>query len=753
MPQFLFFSYFGPSRRSDHRVVEIRLDFDPGELPKLPQQVTDARQLLIDAGILSGEMSYFDEPHPDVRMDWYLTLLAQTALLFQRRNGHRVEFFSVSSKPDKNQCTVLVQHEHSKVGVEAVKLAIEVFTGKLKSLIKAYCSFSEFAQECLLPLETETIIKYARRRNIPFLQAEREPLSGRLDTGFRVRRNGLLILGHGRSSRILDGTFCVDLANDYLKALLRNPDQRRALLRQLSIPTAPAEPGGSADSGQYFLLVINKQVTAVEQLDDGSRQMVGDVHESLLDMCQAVSQQISFAPVAINLQALNISQSLAHTGGVVEDIDLAPDLGQLLAGCEDHSELLGKAANDLIDWLFPDQAASRIPIIALTGTNGKTTTSRMISHIVHTSGRKPGLVCTDGIFLNGRQLTNTDASSFLGHTRVLGSKTVDFAVLETHHRGIAVRGFAFYNCNIAVCLNVTDEHLQKGEIESVEEMARIKCALLERASDAVVLFADDSNCLAMLEFIKADTICLVSLQSNVESLRELCRPKSACFCVLETIKGGDWIVLFIHQQRIPVMPVIDIPATFKGTARFNVSNAMHAIAASYLSGFSVSTIRSALNIFSAGQEFTPGRMNVINDLAFQIIIDFAHNPDGMKKVSEFIDLQTVTGRKVIAFAGSGKRNDATNTKTAQAVAGHFDFYFCKDYEPSDPPKRRYVASFMQQVLIKEGVPAEHTAVLTFGRDAIYAILDACKPGDLLLMLLGHVEKKTVPGYIKEYAAR
>jgi len=201
------------------------------------------------------------------------------------------------------------------------------------------------------------------------------------------------------------------------------------------------------------------------------------------------------------------------------------------------------------------------------------------------------------------------------------------------------------------------------------------------------------------------------------------------------------------------MPVADIPATFKGTARFNVSNAMHAIAASYLAGFPVSTIRAALNIFSAEKEFTPGRMNVINDLSFQIIIDFAHNPDGMTKVSEFIDLQSVTGRKVLAFAGASKRNDATNTKMAEAVAGHYDFYFCKDYEPIDPPKSRYVASFMQQVLIKEGVPAEQTAVLTFGRDAIYDILDACKPGDLLLMLLGHVEMKTVPGYIKEYAAR
>ena len=180
---------------------------------------------------------------------------------------------------------------------------------------------------------------------------------------------------------------------------------------------------------------------------------------------------------------------------------------------------------------------------------------------------------------------------------------------------------------------------------------------------------------------------------------------------------------------------------------------MHAIAASHFEGTNNQAIRSALSTFSAGQEMTPGRMNVYDDLPFRIIIDFAHNPDGMIKVCDFIDRQTVTGRKLIAFAGSGKRNDETNIKAAQAVAGHFDFYFCKDYEPSEPPKRKYMASFMQQVLIEEGIAGNQTMILTFGKDQIFKIFDTCEPGDLLLMLLGHVEKKTVPGYIKDYARR
>jgi len=211
----------------------------------------------------------------------------------------------------------------------AVKLAVELFSGKLNSLAEAYCSFSEYARDNRLPLETEAIINAARRRDIPVFQLERDPLTGRFDTGFRVRRNGLLLLGHGASSHVLDGTFCLDRAGDYFKAMLRNPDQRRALLRQLKIPTIQAEGEGTAETRQFWLFVINGQITVLEQLTDHSMQVVNDVHESLLDMCLVISEKVGRAPVSVSIRARDISRSLALTGGAVEDFDLAPDLEQL----------------------------------------------------------------------------------------------------------------------------------------------------------------------------------------------------------------------------------------------------------------------------------------------------------------------------------------------------------------------------------------------------------------------------------------
>ena len=180
---------------------------------------------------------------------------------------------------------------------------------------------------------------------------------------------------------------------------------------------------------------------------------------------------------------------------------------------------------------------------------------------------------------------------------------------------------------------------------------------------------------------------------------------------------------------------------------------MHAIAATYFLGVNIPAIVSGLRDFRADINDSPGRVNVYDDLPFRIIIDFAHNPDGMRKICEFIDAQTTTGRKLVGFAGMANRDDAINRGMAEAIAGHFDHYFCKEYEPSEPPLPRRVAGFMQQVLIGEGVLAENTTVMMYGRKTIYEIFDRCEPGDLLLLLLGHVEKNTAPGYIRDYAAR
>ena len=155
--------------------------------------------------------------------------------------------------------------------------------------------------------------------------------------------------------------------------------------------------------------------------------------------------------------------------------------------------------------------------------------------------------------------------------------------------------------------------------------------------------------------------------------------------------------------------------------------------------------------FTASWESTPGRLNVFDDLPFRVIMDFAHNPDGMLKICEFVDEQEVEGRKLVAFAGTITRTDEVIRKMGRSIAGHFDFYFCKEHIRPDRKQPRTVAHLLRQGLLDMGVAESKIAVTMYGKDDIFGIFDACEPGDLLIMLMGHVEKHHLPSYIREYA--
>ena len=650
MPVIEYFAYTGPNRRSDKPVVEVTLNFRPGDVTGFPQHVSEIRDLLISGGILSADEVFPEQVLPAERMTWYASLLAQTALLFQRKTGHGVNYFSVTGFADENRCRALLEHEHCDVGMTAVKLACELLSGERKQLAEPFKMFSNFAKDRLLPLETGAIIKAAHRRDIPVIQLDRFPFK-RADfdglTGARcIRPNGLLMLGHGEHQCVLDGTYCISSSEDF---------------------------AGLFDSGK---------------------------------------QNASPRLIPANLDS---------------------------------------AAEALLDRLFPVEESVRMPTIAITGTNGKTTTTRMTGHIMSVAGRKPGMVCTDGIFLNGEILEKGDICSRVGHLKVLTSKEVNVAVLETHQAGILTSGFAFRFCDIAVCLNVSEDHLGEVNIDTVEQMAEVKRALPERAKQAVVLNADDPHCHAMFDKVTAKQKCLVSMNSSREQLHALHGNGLACCCVLEMIDGRQWLVIYDKQLRLPLMTVDSIPATFAGAAHFMVSNAMHAITASYLSGVSLEVIKTVMISFDSSYDSTPGRLNVFDDLPFRIIMDFAHNPDGMHRFCEFIDRQNVTGRKLVAFAASTNRKDETIVGMGHSLAGHFDFYFCKEHIHQDGKKHRKVAGLLKQGLIEEGVAESQIAVKTSGKNIIFEIFDACQPGDLLVMLMGHVESPLLPGYIREYA--
>lgn len=752
MPAIEWFAYTGPNRRSDRKVVEITLKFGPADNHAFPEKISEIRELLVEGGILATGEDFPAEKLPTGRMAWYSSLLMQTTLLFQQKAGHRVSFTSLSVNPEKRRCIALVEHQHIDVGMTAAKLAIELLTGKRRLLAEPFRMFREFALQRRLPIETEAIIEAAADRDIPCVQLEHNPFKRddflELTGSGCIRKNGLLMLGHGKYQRVLEGTFPLD-GPAFLKDLLNDTGPRRALLEKLGIPLVNVDSNTGSTTEKFYLLMVNGQVTGVTGPSHSHLPKLCDFHVDYLTYARDISREVGHAPIAVIMSSKDISAAPGCPGDGVHDFVLAPQLDSF-SGTPGS---LQSSAGALVDWLFPDRAATRLPIVAVTGTNGKTTTTRMINHVMTFAGRSPGMVCTDGVFINGELVAKGDECMDVGHFKALASREVDIAVLETHHAGIMSRGFAFQWCDVAICLNVSEDHLGVANVDTVEDMAAVKQALPERARHAAILNADDPHCMAMLGVVKPEKLGLVSMQLSREQLAARVAGRKACFCVLESVDGKDWLVIHDDAERLPVTAVDAIPATFEGMARFNVSNTMHTAVACYLSGVDVSLIGQALQRFNSSYETTPGRMNVFDDLPFRIIMDFAHNPDGFRNVAEFVDRQSVSGRKMVVFAGTGDRTDETLRKMSAELAGHFEFYFCKEHlkpEQVAQSKRRPVAKVMQRGLLDAGVAESQTVVLTHGKEVIFSIFDACRPGDLLIMLLGHVEKHLLAGYISEY---
>jgi UDP-N-acetylmuramyl tripeptide synthase len=754
-----YFAYVGPNWRSDKTVVEIRMDFNGPDGDGFPPRASDARKILITNGILAEHETFPAQSLPGDRQAWCASLLAQTALLFQRKSGHRVDFFAVLPGTRPNHLVTVLEYEQADVGLTSVKLAWEFLSGQRKLLAEPFRQFSVFAQQRLLPADTAALISAARNRGIPMFHMERAPFSrerfAELTGGECIRRNGMVMLGNGAHQRVLDGTFCIDRFQS-LRGLLNSRSERRAFLAGLSWLTSAADVNEHQGQANCELVMINGAIFAALDRSSGlliDRELPEDLPAQAISLHKALDQ----APLAIAVRIEPAEKAAPgtgfHAGFQIIDFDLAPRLDAIFARTGSCRVLLERAAGSLLDGWFPPGAPVGLPIFAITGTNGKTTTTRMLERILSMAGNKTGMVCTDGLFINGVKDREGDMGTILGHAAVLSDRSVDVAVLETHHRGILRRGFAYQHCNVGICLNVSDDHLGAEGIDTVEQMALVKRAVPERAREIAVLNADDPNCFAMRQAMSAKTLCLVSVLSGIEELRKVNGAPVNAYCVIEQLEGQDWIVVYQGDLRSPVMAVNDIPATFQGTARFNVSNAMHAIAATLLFGVEEQAIVEAMSGFTAGQENTPGRMNVFDDLPFRIIMDFAHNPDGMRNICEFVDAQTVSGRKILAFSGDTSRQDETIKKVGRMVAGYFDFYFCKDYVPAEGRPKRVVTHLLKEGLLENGVEEHNIAVTTSGKSVLFDIFDYCRPGDLLVILMGHVEKQQLPGYIFDYAER
>ena len=317
--------------------------------------------------------------------------------------------------------------------------------------------------------------------------------------------------------------------------------------------------------------------------------------------------------------------------------------------------------------LYPPGKQSRIPIFAVTGTNGKTTTTRLLAHIVKNNGYKVGFTTSDGIYVQNHMLEKGDTTGPISAEFILKDPTVEFAVLETARGGILRSGLGFSKCDIGIITNIQEDHLGISDIHNLKDLARVKSVVVEsvRKKGWAVLNAEDEHCVEISKNLSCK-IAFFSMDENNPVIINHCK-QGGIAAIYEdgfiTIKKGDW--------KMRVEKATHVPLTLNGKAKFMIANTLAATLAGYLYGFKLDDIKLSLTTFIPGAAQTPGRMNIFDFKKFKVMIDFAHNPSGYRGVEEYLDSIEATS-KIGIIAGVGDRRDEDIIECATIAARMFD---------------------------------------------------------------------------------
>lgn len=396
-----------------------------------------------------------------------------------------------------------------------------------------------------------------------------------------------------------------------------------------------------------------------------STDVTDEVHPANVFMFERIARIIGLDICGIDVMATDLKTPVAENGGAILEVNAAPGFRMHI----DPSEGLPRnVAEPVVDMLFPKGSAGRIPIIAITGTNGKTTTTRLTAHIAKSAGKKVGYTTSDGVYIQNQLMMKGDCTGPVSSTFVLKDPTVDFAVLECARGGILKSGLAFQNCEVAVVTNVAADHIGLGGINSVGAMAKVKQVVPETVfpHGYAVLNADDDLVYRMKNDLKCN-IALFSMDENNPRIKEHCS-KNGLACVYEngyvTIMKGNW--------KIRVLAARDIPLTYEAKAVHNINNCLPAVLATYLyRDISIDDIRIGLQTFIPSESLTPGRLNFFHFKNFTMLADFAHNPHGLKLLCDFISKLDYE-KRIGVISGTGDRRDSDIRELGEISANHFD---------------------------------------------------------------------------------
>ncbi|MCB1574027.1 MAG: cyanophycin synthetase [Xanthomonadales bacterium] len=475
--------------------------------------------------------------------------------------------------------------------------------------------------------------------------------------------------------------------------------------------------------------VIHLRSTANLSTGGTATDVTDIIHPDNRDMAVRAIRAIGLDVGGVDFLSTNIAESYKSIGGGICECNAAPGFRMHVAPSEGKPR---DVAGPVIDMLFPPGTPSRVPIAAITGTNGKTTTARMLAHIAKMAGYTPGLTTTDGVYIDGQRTVEGDMTGPVSARMVLADPQIDLAVLETARGGLLRAGMGVPKVDVGAVLNVQSDHLGMKGIETLEQLAEIKRIVVEVAEECAVLNADDPQVLKMSGYTDAKVICYVTMNPQHGLVREHIRAGGRA-CALEAGVNGQMITLYDKGSHIPLLWTHLIPATLEGRAMHNVQNAMIAAAMAFSMGIKLDAIRQGLRTFDSTFFQAPGRMNVFSEHPFKVLFDYGHNAHAVGVMADLAQRLDVAGRRIVVLAGPGDRRDQDLREIADAVAGRFDHYICRRDDALRGRASDEVPKLQAARLRELGVADSAISVIPDEQEAIDAALAMGSAGDLLLI--------------------
>ncbi|MHC4379542.1 MAG: cyanophycin synthetase [Planctomycetota bacterium] len=460
------------------------------------------------------------------------------------------------------------------------------------------------------------------------------------------------------------------------------------------------------------------------------------MHPDNRAMAERAARAIGLDVCGVYFLTDDISISYKVGGGGICEVNAAPGFRMHVAPSEGTPR---DVAGPVMDMLFPEGSPSRIPICSITGTNGKTTTARMVSHIFKMTGKVTGLTTTDGVYIDGHLTVNGDMTGPASARIVLRDPKVEVAVLETARGGMLRRGLAYRRCDVGAVLNVQSDHLGLKGVDTLEDLAKVKRIVVEIAKDTAVLNADDPLCLQMADHTNSEHLCYVTMNSSHPLVRDHIRAGGRAI-VLEQGMGGLMITIYDKEQHIPLLWAHMIPATLDGRALHNVQNAMFAAGIAFSMGVDLEEIRHGLRTFDTSFFQAPGRMNIYDDHPFKVIMDYGHNPAAIKAMVELSERMEPKGKRLLVLAAPGDRRDEDVREIAKLCAGKFDHYICRRDDGLRGRASDEIPLMLRETLLESGVSADQVEIIPDEQAAIDHALNMAQKDDQLLIFVDAISR-------------